>query len=578
MKKLLSFIALGLMATMSANATIEQDTDGYFKITSAADWKEFAVNVNTKNTEAISDGSETTWATANAKLTADIEIATAQNFAANYFIGHTTSNPYKGTFDGQGHTVTMPEKNGLTNMVGIFGAIDGATIKNLRAVSAAGTKMESNQQYNGGLVAYSTGGTIENCYSALNVSTTYSTNDLVVGGILGRAHSGTTTITNCMYAGTLSATSETKSGICGMVGYVKDGTTTVSNCLYAGTITSTTTTNNRTISRAANSTYLTVTNSYYTNNTNCTATSGSTLAAEADLLSGKIAYTLQGEQSTQYWGQSKLNTYKAATLPELTSATADKVVSLPVANTQTTLYANAGGAMPNPAKIGALYWVTAQGGSTAQTTAPETDKTTIYRNVKQYPLTITSAGCSTLLLPVEATIPDGVTAFTLEVNSEGTKINATKITETTISANTPVLINAEAGTYIFKTSNESAISYDLTKEYTNGSLVGQYDYRYAPANTGYVLQKKAGTDAAFYQVATANTINVGPFRAYLKNSNAGGGTQSLEIVYDVQPTAISAVTTDNGQQTTAKVAKFFKNGKLVIVKDGKEYNVIGQQF
>lgn len=78
----------------------------------------------------------------------------------------------------------------------------------------------------------------------------------------------------------------------------------------------------------------------------------------------------------------------------------------------------------------------------------KTFKFTIENEIFDTPLTVTSAGASTLVLPYDATIPNGVKAYTL-TNTEGeaTAI-ATELTGS-IPANTPVLINAAAGTYNF---------------------------------------------------------------------------------------------------------------------------------
>jgi len=91
---------------------------------------------------------------------------------------------FSGTFDGNGHTVTI-----ASGTQGLFNSVSGATIKNVSVVA----NISSTNSGVGALVGTATNSTISNCSSSGSV--TGATN---IGGLIGRtSNSGTTTITNC---------------------------------------------------------------------------------------------------------------------------------------------------------------------------------------------------------------------------------------------------------------------------------------------------------------------------------------------------------------------------------------------
>lgn len=162
-----------------------------------------------------------------------------------------------------------------------------------------------------------------------------------------------------------------------------------------------------------------------------------------------------------------------------------------------------------------------------------------------------TAECGTLCLPFAATIPDGVTAYTLAYTS-GNAATATPV-ETTIPANTPVLLNG-SGEKTFNGSNV-AIEADATNIY--GALTGVFQQGYVPQNS-YVLQKKAESEAGFYKVAAENAITIKPFRAYL--SADAGVKEFLSINFD-EATSISQV-----------------QGSGFKVQDSEIFNLAGQRM
>ena len=131
--------------------------------------------------------------------------------------------------------------------------------------------------------------------------------------------------------------------------------------------------------------------------------------------------------------------------------------------------------------------------------------------VTTLPVTISAAGYATLYAPVALTIPANVVAYKVVINEDGVHLDLTEI-ETTIPANTAVILEGEAGTYNFAidgSNSDAAISSTLT-----GVLAP-----IAAPNGSYILQNQGGK-VGFYLVDTEEAQpNVPAFRAYLTTSS-----------------------------------------------------------
>ena len=171
------------------------------------------------------------------------------------------------------------------------------------------------------------------------------------------------------------------------------------------------------------------------------------------------------------------------------------------------------------------------------------------------------AQAGTLCLPFEATIPaEGVTAYTLAY-ANGDKATATLV-ETTIPANTPVLLNG-SGSQTF-TGSSVAITAGAAK--TSEAMTGVYESTTAPLNS-FVLQKQ-DDNVGFFKVAS-NDITVSPFRAYMTAQTQGA---RLKIVYPGETTGISDATRlkEKGQMKNdifdlqGRRVKTFKKGLYIV--------------
>ena len=128
-------------------------------------------------------------------------------------------NPYTGTFDGAGHTLTeLAINQSEANDIGLFGAIGkGGTVKNLKLTSVA---IKGNNDV--GAIAGINLGTIENCSAASSV-----TGSMYVGGIAG-VNDGI--ITNCSAASSVTGSMY----VGGIVGLLRSGS--ITNCHSSATV------------------------------------------------------------------------------------------------------------------------------------------------------------------------------------------------------------------------------------------------------------------------------------------------------------------------------------------------------
>lgn len=128
-------------------------------------------------------------------------------------------NPFKGIFDGNGHTVSDLYINSSGSNLGLFGYVDGAEIKNVTVQgNVTGFYEEGNEQsgqYVGLVLGVgTTKSKLENCESRGSVTGCSN-----VGGIAGLVPQGT--ITLCTNRATVTGSGQSSKYIGGIVGYGK---------------------------------------------------------------------------------------------------------------------------------------------------------------------------------------------------------------------------------------------------------------------------------------------------------------------------------------------------------------------
>lgn len=187
---------------------VKSDIDLYIR--TDEDWKKFADRVNRGET----------FEGKYVLLCGDVNVTT--------MVG-TRSCPFKGAFDGGGHTLKVNISDSSNDGQAPFFYICDAVIRNVKATgSVTGTNHCS------GLVGLASGKTnlITNCEVAVKVTNRHNNDWRSSGGILGHGHSATNTVRNCVFSGSITGTTRT-----GMIYGWGDvgGTHIVENCLANGT-------------------------------------------------------------------------------------------------------------------------------------------------------------------------------------------------------------------------------------------------------------------------------------------------------------------------------------------------------
>ena len=221
----------------------EKDSQGRLIIRNFDDWQTFNVTVE------------------NAKGQYDVNAVLAADITVNTILGWLEGSPYRGTFDGNGHTLTV-NYDGSANSaystnsyIAPFRYVKNATFKNLHT---AGT-ISTSGMYVGGLVGYATSGlvTIENCRSSVAIKLG-TTGDGSNGGFMG-ANAGNVSVTfrNCAFDGSFDGDKCINNG--GFVGWA-NSPVTIDNSLFAPTDITTSPSGSDTWARGRGAT---LTNCYY---------------------------------------------------------------------------------------------------------------------------------------------------------------------------------------------------------------------------------------------------------------------------------------------------------------------------
>ena len=158
----------------------------------------------------------------------------AGNVSSSEMAGKS-GHPFKGTFDGQGNTLTF-NRTAAEEFCAPFHYINGATISNLHV---SGTITGGNYERLGGLVGHSEGNiTIKNCRVSTEISTTVSGVGFH-GGIIAFWYDSSVecTVTGCVYDGLIYNPSEADattycSGFIGNL-FGSNLTVTFTDCLFA---------------------------------------------------------------------------------------------------------------------------------------------------------------------------------------------------------------------------------------------------------------------------------------------------------------------------------------------------------
>ena len=177
----------------------------------------------------------------SAVLTADIDLGYRPWTPIGCYVDWRDNHPYRGVFDGQGHTVSGLYVTALSNgYAGLFGYTSGnTTIKNLTVEGEIRLEdVSTTAKHIGGIVGEANA-KLESCVSRVRISAAgFGTRDTcAVGGIAGKLSDA---MTDCRFEGSIDITCKRggayiSGGVGGLAGNAAGGTLT--RCVNTGAVT-----------------------------------------------------------------------------------------------------------------------------------------------------------------------------------------------------------------------------------------------------------------------------------------------------------------------------------------------------
>ncbi len=191
--------------------------------------------------------------------------------------------------------------------------------------------------------------------------------------------------------------------------------------------------------------------------------------------------------------------------------------------------------------------------------------------VTEIPVTIGSAGYSTVCFPMPVIIPSEVEAYIVTAETEE-NITLAPVTVNTVAAQTPLIIKATAGTYNFTIAAEGT---DLTEtNILNGATIRRQGFA---ENGFYALAADNTTDEGVSFKANSSSVTAVPAnKAYLPVTNTS--VKALSFTFDdAIETAIQQLEAEQMAKSTiydlqgrrvekAQKGLYIINGKKVMVK------------
>ena len=280
------FLSILLFAAISVGVwALEQDDDGYYLIGSVQDWKDFAALVNNDKGYTVR----------NVRMTADINLGNDQTMIGRSYNG--SYYHYDGTFDGQGHTLTINYTGtSLSVYYAPFCLVRNCTIKNLKVKSCISSYFRDDTwTYVGGLVGQSRSFpcNIENCHVNVDFASPYNT---VYGGLVSYTE-WSANISDCLIEGTVTG-GDGRDYCCPFIGLINSSkTSSINNSLSTVTVT-----NVEVFNGAYYSGTVTINNCFSTPVGNL-GTQQCYVWNDEQLADGYVAYKLQDNREDLIWGQ-----------------------------------------------------------------------------------------------------------------------------------------------------------------------------------------------------------------------------------------------------------------------------------
>lgn len=202
MKKI--FLALVMLLSLGSTLWIEKASAAkvvFFNIRTEDDWMKFRSEVEKAKGQYWID----------ARLEADITTGGG--------IGLNSDTPYRGTFDGNGHTMTVNINRDDGKPCALFCYAGDATIRDLHLKG----KIKGGN-HSAGLIGYCINGSAEIRLDRVWVSTYVSTTDSYVGGIIGHSNKANVYVNDCRFDGSLETNGKESASYAGsIVGWCNGG-------------------------------------------------------------------------------------------------------------------------------------------------------------------------------------------------------------------------------------------------------------------------------------------------------------------------------------------------------------------
>ena len=478
------------------------NADGFFEIADGKQLQWFAAYVKQAD------------AAANGLLVADIDLFDVIADESLKFSIGTDAVPFTGVFDGDGHTIFDITYTAKGQYNSLFGKIGGsAVVKNFRAI---GTIKVSSEVTGRAVALISMAGgddvRISNVYSDVHFN-----NELAgaqVGGILGGALNGHTTIDRCQYIGELDGNDAGGSGnYGGIAAYANNNAAcflTITNCLFDGKLVNSA----ETPGDCTFGGMVGYSNGAFVTIQNCLSV-GTVQSTKAGQFFGAVKNAKSAIINSYYQGE---NVNSSSSTVTTTPEDATKVTDEQLQNG----FVAAKLAPAFRQMIGSAY-------PTLNTDLPVVAE-------------ITSAGYATLYQEeTDLEIPAGVEVFAGVKSGNWLLLNAI---EDKFAASEPVVLRGEAGFYMFFPTT------DATKAAAN-DLKGTAEGIEADGNM-YILAQPEGEEIGFYRATPGTTITRG--KAYLEDVS---GVKAF--IFD-----------EDGATGIAEVETAVENGAI--------YNVAGQRL
>lgn len=267
-------------------SSLEKDGEGNHLLSSAQDWKDFAAIVNSGTNPA-----------ANAKMTADIDLGNDQTMVG------TSSVPYQGSFDGQGHTLKVAY-NTSESTIAPFRYVAGST-QTIENLHVNGTIYTTGCAAGGVVCSIAGNLTIKKCWVLAQIRTqnaggSYGT----IGGICSYCdptENCTIVIEDCLFSGAILYSS-----YCGsFMSHVASSksSVTIRRGLSIGTWSGGNGYQSGTFIRPVLNGIRNIENAFY--RYSCGEVQG-THATDEELADGTIATALQNSRAEEVWVQDPL--------------------------------------------------------------------------------------------------------------------------------------------------------------------------------------------------------------------------------------------------------------------------------